>query len=44
MKHFVSGSLLRDETALRWGCLEDEREACVVVSDRMELEIGRAHV
>lgn len=30
-------STLEDETALRWGFLEDEREACVVVSDRMEL-------
>jgi len=30
-------SQLQDETALRWSRLEDEREACVVVSDRMEL-------
>ena len=29
--------LLRDETALRWSFLEDERDACVVVSERMEL-------
>ena len=28
---------LRDETALRWSFLEDERDACVVVSERMEL-------
>lgn len=32
-----SQSPLQDETALRWGFLEDESEACVVVSDRMEL-------
>jgi hypothetical protein len=25
------------QSALRWNLLEDEREACVVVSDRMEL-------
>src|SRR4026207_479010 len=31
------GSQLQDKTALRWSRLEDEREACVVVSDRMEL-------
>ena len=37
MKHSESDSLLRGETALRWSCLEDEREACVVVSERMEL-------
>jgi hypothetical protein len=37
MKHLDSDSPLRDETALRWSCLEDEREACVVVSERMEL-------
>ncbi len=30
-------NLLRDETALRWSFLEDERDACVVVSERMEL-------
>ena len=30
-------SQLQDATALRWNRLEDEREACVVVSDRMEL-------
>jgi PAS fold len=29
-------SRLQDRTALRWSCLEDEREACVVVSNRME--------
>jgi len=30
-------SQLQDATALRWSRLEDEREACIVVSDRMEL-------
>jgi hypothetical protein len=30
-------SPLQDATALRWSRLEDERDACVVVSDRMEL-------
>ena len=30
-------SQLQDRTALRWSCLEDERDACVVVSERMEL-------
>ena len=30
-------SHLQDEAALRWSRLEDERGACVVVSDRMEL-------
>ena len=37
MTHLKSDSQLRDKTALRWSRLEDEREACVVVSDRMEL-------
>lgn len=32
-----SESPLSDEAALRWGFLEDETEACAVVSDRMEL-------
>jgi PAS fold len=32
-----SDSQLQDSTALRWSHLEDERDACVVVSDRMEL-------
>jgi len=32
-----SDSQLQDSTALRWSRLEDERDACVVVSDRMEL-------
>jgi PAS fold len=32
-----SDSQLQDKTALRWSRLEDERDACVVVSDRMEL-------
>ena len=27
----------QDSSGLRWSRLEDEREACVVVSDRMEL-------
>lgn len=30
-------SQLQDKAALRWSRLEDERGACVVVSDRMEL-------
>ena len=30
-------SPLQDAAALRWSRLEDERDACVVVSDRMEL-------
>ena len=30
-------SILEDESALRWGFLEDEPDACAVVSDRMEL-------
>lgn len=30
-------SQLQDKAALRWSHLEDERHACVVVSDRMEL-------
>ena len=37
MTHPTPGSQLQDKTALRWSRLEDEREACVVVSDRMEL-------
>ncbi len=37
MTHHEPDSQLQDETALRWNRLEDEREACVVVSDRMEL-------
>ena len=32
-----SDSPLQDDAAVRWSGLEDEREACVVVSDRMEL-------
>jgi hypothetical protein len=31
------GSILEDESALRWGFLEDDPDACAVVSDRMEL-------
>lgn len=30
-------STLEDESLLRWGFLEDERDGCAVVSDRMEL-------
>ncbi|HEY7699126.1 MAG TPA: PAS domain-containing protein [Vicinamibacteria bacterium] len=30
-------SILEDESALRWGFLEDDPDACAVVSDRMEL-------
>jgi len=37
MTHLNKGSELQDVTALRWSSLEAEREACVVVSDRMEL-------
>ena len=37
MTQFRPGSPLQDEAAVRWSRLADEREACVVVSDRMEL-------
>ena len=37
MKHLKPDSQLHDNAALRWSRLEDEREACVVVSDRMDL-------
>ena len=37
MTHLKPVSQLHDSAALRWSRLEDEREACVVVSDRMEL-------
>ncbi len=37
MTHLKPDSPLQDKAALRWSHLEDEREACVVVSDRMEL-------
>ena len=37
MTHLKPDSQLHDNAALRWSRLEDEREACVVVSDRMEL-------
>lgn len=30
-------SMLEDESALRWGFLEEDPDACAVVSDRMEL-------
>lgn len=29
--------MIEDESALRWGFLEDDPDACAVVSDRMEL-------
>jgi PAS fold len=32
-----SGSMLEGESQLRWGFLEDDPDACAVVSDRMEL-------
>ncbi len=32
-----SRSILEDESALRWGFLEENPDACAVVSDRMEL-------
>ena len=37
MTDLKPASQLQDQTAFRWSRLEDEREACVVVSDRMEL-------
>lgn len=37
MKLHKPDSPLQDRAALRWSRLEDERGACVVVSDRMEL-------
>jgi hypothetical protein len=37
MTHIKPDSPLQNETALRWSRLESESEACVVVSDRMEL-------
>ena len=37
MTQHESDSRLRDEGTLRWSCLEDEREGCIVVSERMEL-------
>jgi hypothetical protein len=37
MAPLKSDSQLQDRTALHWSRLEDEQEACVVVSDRMEL-------
>ena len=43
-----SNPTLRDESAARWHWLEDEPDACVVVSERMELvylnAVGRALV
>ena len=33
----MSDPTLRDETALQWSFLDDEPDACVVVSERMEL-------
>ena len=42
----VTQSPLRDENAIRWEFLEQESDACAVVSERMELlylnEAGRA--
>ena len=42
----VTQTILKDENAIRWEFLEDESEACAVVSERMELlylnEAGRA--
>ena len=37
MTERTPNSQLQDKAALRWSRLEDERAACVVVSDRMEL-------
>jgi len=37
MTQLKPDSPLQDAAALRWSRLEDERDACVVVSDRMEL-------
>ena len=36
MKHDSSNSPLKDEATLRWSCLDAERDACAVVSERME--------
>jgi hypothetical protein len=33
----VTQSILRDETSMRWQFLEEEADACAVVSERMEL-------
>jgi hypothetical protein len=42
----VTQTILEDESAIRWEFLEDESDACAVVSERMELlylnEAGRA--
>jgi len=42
----VTQTILEDENALRWEFLEDEHDACAVVSERMELlylnQAGRA--
>ncbi len=42
----VTRTILEDESAIRWEFLEDESDACAVVSERMELlylnEAGRA--
>lgn len=32
-----SESILKEETAMRWGFLDDEAEPCAVVTERMEL-------
>ncbi len=33
----ISDPTLQDEAALSWNFLEDERDPCIVVSERMEL-------
>ena len=33
----ITDSALQDEAVARWGFLEEEKEACAAVSDRMEL-------
>ena len=42
MSTIGSESELQDETALHWNWLEEERDACVVVSERMELVYANA--
>ena len=42
MSTIGSESELQDETALHWNWLEEERDACVVVSERMELVFANA--
>ncbi len=38
----ISSDGLRDETALHWNWLEEERDPCVVVSERMEFVYANA--